>query len=359
MNFEEIVRLSGTASAGRRPGLVQRPPLVFPPAPHPYRDTLPWDPPLSRDFLRGDAWGITLEGAPFVPGGSSKYPQRMLSWFLDRYPLEWQWRYLETAASYGYTHVYLSLGDSMGPKNNGPLSPPGHEQTLAQLIETCDRVHSVISPRDDKPLSVHMMLGSKYFHPKDMRLPEYQAVIGPTYQALLRAGCLDEGDEVCPGWEWNLWNIPGAPTIDIHKWVGRLAHERGLTCWWHGAPHYTSWFEEGSDRFAFWNTLGRDVDGIDYQADPHWDIDDLQARAVDTLWQFGRAGNVHKFRMFEDIAVLQFDGHPAPGTGRPADEALGRARGYLMCCTIDNVHRTDARVWGYGNGGSMPDGSPL
>lgn len=356
MKLKQLLLFNDERGGGRRPALVLRPRLEFPPAPHPYRDVLPWTPPLSRDFLRADSWGITIPGAPWIPGGSSRHPERMLSWFLDRYPLDLQWQYLETTASYGYTHVRLSIGDSMGPRDNGPLSPPGHEQTIEQVIATCKRIQSVISPRDGRPLSVRMMLGSKYFHPKDMSVGQYQDRFGPILDQLFRARAVDE---VTPGWEWNLWNVPGNTTLGIYKWVGRLAHLHGVTCWSHMAPHFVSWQADTSDRFQFWADLGDDMDGLDYQGEPTWTIDELQARMIDTLWAFGRAGNRHKFRMDEDLAVLQFDGHPAPGTNRPADEGQATARGFLACCTVDVVHRTDAKVWGYGNGGSLPKGEPL
>jgi hypothetical protein len=34
-------------------------------------------------------------------------------------------------------------------------------------------------------------------------------------------------------------------------------------------------------------------------------------------------------------------------------------RGFLACCTVDNVKHTDAKVWGYGNGARRPDGTAL
>jgi len=341
-----------------------RPPLVFPPAPFAYRTELPWVPPLTRDYLRADSWSITMPGAPWVPGTSSeivngqKAWERILSWFVDRYPLDFQRAYLERTAAIGYTHVKLSPGDSMGPIDNGPNSPPGNAQTLDQFIETCLRVKAIISARDNKPLSPSIMLGSKNFHPKDMSLAQYQDVIGPIMEALFRAKACDE---LIPGWEWNLWNVPGQTTIDIFKWVGQQAHAHGMTCWCHFSPHVTAWFADGDPggRFGFWDALGDDMDGLNYQGNQHWTVDELQARIVDTLWHFGTNANRWKFRMDEDIAMNLFDGLPQAPTGQPADEAQATARGYCACCTIDDMKWTDAKVWGYGNGGSMPDGSVL
>jgi hypothetical protein len=93
----------------------------------------------------------------------------------------------------------------------------------------------------------------------------------------------------------------------------------------------------------------------------------LQARMVDTLWQFGERGNDYKFRMEEDLAfwmwdtdqvsVIVDDTPPEQTVSVTPEDA--NLRGYLACCTIDDVKGTSAKVFGYGNGGRMPDGSRL
>jgi len=333
-----------------KPPLVDRDPLVFP-VPINYLTTLPWDLPLTRNVLRANSWAITIPGAPIVPGGSSVAPERILSWFLNRYPLDFQRNYLKLTASYGYTHVKQSLGDMMGPIDNGPDSPPGSALSIQQVIDVLGSIHQVGSAQDGKRLSVSLMLGSKYFYPRDMSVQQYQDTFGPLMDQMFAAGVIGQDDELLPGWEWNLWNVPGDITVGIFKWVGQQAHANGATCWYHGSPGNTWWGTDGTSRYAFWDELGFDVDGVNYQTDPHWDIAMMQARIVDTLHQFGEQGNVHKFRLDEDLASLQFDG--------PADQAEGNTRGYCACCTVDNVSHTDAKVWGYGNGGSMPDGTVL
>ena len=288
-----------------------------------------------------------------MPGASTRHPERILSWFIDRYPQDFQQRYLETVASYGYTHVKVSPGDSMGPVDNGPFSPPGNAQSLEQFVETCLRLKQVQSARTNLPLYVAVMLGSKYFHQWNMSLQQYQDVFGPMLEALFEARAVDE---LVPGWEWNLWNpdTSGPTTIAIFKWVGQQAHANGASCWAHFSPEKTSWFadKEPRGRFGFWDDLGADVDGLNYQTDPNWSMKDTQDRIVDTLWQFGQQGNIHKFRFDEDQAALMWD------NDRP-NEDDANARGFLACCTIDDVKRTDAKVWGYGNGGRSRDGSPL
>jgi hypothetical protein len=43
----------------------------------------------------------------------------------------------------------------------------------------------------------------------------------------------------------------------------------------------------------------------------------------------------------------------------PVSSDYANQRGLIMACTIDDVKHTDAKVWGYGNGGRRPDGSRL
>lgn len=325
------------------PTTVQR--AALPPMPPgSYARELPWTPPVSRDFLRANAWGITIPGAPFVPGGSSRHPERILSWFLDRFPPDVQKRWLDQNAMNGYTHVIQSAPDSLGPLDNGPASPPGAGQSLAQFVATCQRIKQTVP-------YVTVFLGSKYFQPRDMNVAQWSAFLDPIMNALIAANAVDE---FVPGWEWDLWNVPGPTTVQVFKHIGQKAHAAGKSCWIHFSSEKTSWFADGDSRgrFGFYDDLGTDVDGLMYQTIPTWSIADTQARIVDTLHQFGDQGNRHKFRFYEDQAALMFDGD----TPTESDADL---RGYLACCTMDNVRHTDAKVWGYGNGARRPDGNVL
>jgi hypothetical protein len=301
--------------------------------------------PRTRDYLRADSWGVEMPGAPVIDRGvSSRHPERILSWFIDRYPLDFQQQYLEKVVGYGYTHLRLSYGDSTAAKDQPSNKPPGAGQTLDQLIETCLRVKKY-------GLYVRMMLGSKYFQPNFMDTQQWAAFADPIMDAMIAAKCVDE---FTLGWEWNLWNHPGPVTIDSFRHMGQKAHAAGCSAWMHFSAHVTSWFADGDPRgrFGFYDDLHNDVDGIDYQTDPSWSMEETQARLVDTLWQFGQRGNDYKMRFDEDMATLMWD------NDRPNPEDAN-ARGYLACCTIDNVKWTNARIWGFGNGARMPDGSPL
>jgi hypothetical protein len=310
-----------------------------------YRTTLPWELPEypTRDFLRADSWGVIMEGAPAVPG-TLREKDRIFSWFLDRYVKQFQNDYLMKYGGYRYSHILLSYADSCGPVNN-PGKTPGNGQTLEQFVNFCGYVKGYIP-------YVRVRLGSKDFTPWFMTLDEFKAYFDPVINALIQAKVVDE---LNAGWEWDLWNTPGQPTIDIFRYVGQRAHNAGLSSWMHFSPHVTSWFKDGDPRgrFGFYDDLKNDVNGIDYQTQgTAWDDQMLQARLVDTLWQFGVSGNTYKIRLDEDYAFMMSD-NPTP---TPDDANL---RGFVGCCTIDDVRWTDAKVWGYGNGGRRPDGSKL
>jgi hypothetical protein len=326
-----------------------------------YRTTLAWTPPPpnpTRDFLRGDFWGVEMPGAPQVPGVGRKY-ERIFSWFLPKYAPDFQQAYLTKYGGYGYTHFLLSYADSTGPTEN-PGKTPGAGQTLEQFMETCALVKRYVP-------YLHVRFGSKDFQPAHMTPQQWADFVDPIFAQLVAAKLVDE---VSLGWELNLWNTPGQPLIDALRHLGRQAHAAGLTSWQHFSPHYTSWFADGDERgrFGWYDDLANDVDGLNYQTQgPQWSAQMLQARMVDTLWQFGERGNDYLFRMEEDLAFWMWDTDevsvvvddlPPEQIVRVTPEEAN-LRGYLACCTIDDVKGTSAKVFGYGNGGRMPDGSRL
>lgn len=360
MSSTPLAYLSASTSRPPSPVIVPRGPLPpFPPGS--YRVELPWTPPHVRDFLRGDAWGVTIPGAPWVPGASARHPERILSWFVDRYDRDFRRRYLEAYAGRGYTHLKRSYGDSCGPRERSRIpytvddGPPGNDLSLAQFVQSCLEVKRFVP-------YVQVVLGSKSFQPHHMTFEQWKAFVDPILDALFAVKAVDE---IIPGWEWSLWNTAGDVTIRVFKHVGRRCHDAGVSCWMHFPPEYTSWYADGDPRgrFGFYDDLGDDVDGLNYQTgryaddDPIverrgqlWSIRDTQDRLVDSLWQFGVAGNRHKLRFDEDAASLMWD------NDRP-NEDDANLRGYLACCTVDDVKHTDAKVWGFNNGGRRPDGS--
>ena len=152
-----------------------------------------------------------MPGAPQVPGVGRKY-ERIFSWFLDRYPLDFQQAYLSKYAGYGYTHFLLSYADSTGPTSN-PGKTPGNGHTLDQFLETCARVKKYVK-------YLHVRFGSKDFQPAGMTAQQWADFVDPVFAALVAAKVVDE---VSLGWELNLWNTPGQPLIDALRHLGQQA----------------------------------------------------------------------------------------------------------------------------------------
>jgi hypothetical protein len=315
-----------------------------PPPPGVYDHVLPWTPPQTRDYLRGDFWAVPCPGLPAVPGGpsggSSEFPERIVTGLDYKYDrTEWWPSMVDRHRERGYTHWLRWSSNALydGPEYGG-------DPSIAKFVDDCGLLHTLGMPY------VIVSLTSKVFDPRDPTLQQYQDRVGPLLEALLAAKVVDE---VIPGFEWDAFNVPGETTVSIFKWVGQQVHPHGVSNWAHFYPHVTSWFADGDPRgrFGFWEDLGADVDGIDYQADASWDVPELQARLVDTLWTFGEQGNLHKMRLCEDQAIRQFSGHPWGSGSEHPNELDGAQRGFYACCTVDNVKHTDAKLWGYGNGG--------
>jgi hypothetical protein len=348
MKAGSLVLLSTQASGGGGVLPIVRP---FPDPPSgSYDHVLPWMPPQARDFLRGDFWAVVCPGLPAVPGGpsggSSEFPERVITGLDYKYDRKIWWpQMVDQQLARGYTHWLRWSSNALydGPEFGGNPS-------VNKFVDDCGLLKRL------GMAYVKVSLTSKVFDPRDPTLQQYQDRVGPLLSALLSARVVDE---VLPGFEFDAFNVPGAPTIDIFKWVGQQVHPYGVSNWAHFFPEHTSWFADGDPRgrYGFWEDLGSDVDGLDYQADSSWDVPMLQAKIVDTLSQFGKQGNVHKIRLCEDQAIRQFSGYP---TNNPhPDEYDGAARGFYACCTIDNVAHTDAKLWGYGNGGMYDDGTWL
>jgi hypothetical protein len=345
--------------------VIVRGPLLPWPQPQNYYIDLPREPPAEdRNFLRGDFWGVEMDDAPWVPGVGQKY-QRIFSWFLDRYLLDFQQRYLTKYAGYLYTHFLLSAADSLGPTEN-PGKTPGAGHSLNQFIDTCGLVKRYIK-------YCHVRLGSKDFQPHNMSPQQWADYADPIMDALIAAKVVDE---FSLAWEMNLWNTPGPPLIEALRHCGQKAHAAGLTSWQHFSPHYTSWFADGDPRgrFGWYDDLANDVEGINYQTmGPQWSPQMLQARITDTLWQFGERGNDYLFRCEEDLAFWMWNSDTVQCQVDDAVDANGQPvlttvsvtpedanlRGYVACCSRDDVKHTDAIVHGFGNGARRPDGSRL
>ena len=323
----EQVNVELTPIVPPKPVPVPRAPLVFPkcgscPSPDSFDKMLPWTPPQSRDYLRGNFWGIPIAGLPWVPGiTSSKHPERFLSYLFPLYPEQARGQWLDEVLVRGYTHVCFSWPNARAQAG----------QSIAQFVNDC-------AWANDRKLYVHVKLGAKGLDPQDQTLAQWRANLDPLMDAL--NGIAGEYSF----WEYDAFNVDGQQALDIHTYFGQRAHAQGASFWCHFYPEHPHFDPLGDEHW--WTTLGRDVDGLDYQGDPAWDIGQLQSRMVDILRLFAQTG--HKLRAFEPgTPTLMFDGdHP--------NEDEADAIGYLACCT-----KGASYVWGAGAGLRLPDGNPV
>jgi hypothetical protein len=358
-------RVYGSSIVTPRPPVDQRPPLVFPqcftcPSPTAFDQDMGaiWPggrPPQHRDYLRASHWSRVVPGLPFVAGnvpwsgGSSEFPERLVQGLDYKYDRRW-WETM--------TDVVLRAGDTHWLRWYGNARVDGRNSD-EQFVDDCLYLKS-------RGLFVKVWLWAKDADPKDDSAANNIRRFTPIVEKMQKANCCDE---YTPGGEWDLANVPGEPTITFWKWVGARAHEVGATCWGHLSSERTSWFEDGDPRtrWGFWDDLGDDCDGLDYQAmlvpfnvrprPPHeWDIGEFQARLVNTLEQFGRQGNRHKLRAMEFSALLSFT---QPHPNEDEHDALG----FLAACTRDigGGPRPNGRavVWGSGDGWRGRDGGQL
>lgn len=296
------------------------------PRPDSYDKILPFTPPgQSVHFMRANAWSVEFPPGvlPFVPEGSSEHPERLITAFLYKYPRAlWPTIFAGYAAA-GCTHWVLWWPNA---RQDGV--------SRAEFIDMCDAI---------KRAGFFRQIGlvSKDIDPRDQSPAEWRQYLDGDYSAFLAAGAAEE----YAVWEWDLFNVPGAPTLDTLAHWGDLAHAVGASFWVHFRPGYTAWQADDRGEAGFWSDLGTHVDGLQFQGDPGWDIGDMQARLVDIYRLFASQGNRVTLRPFEWKAETQFThDHPT--------ECESDQLGYLALCT-----KGDATPGGYGFGARGPDGS--
>lgn len=330
---EALTSIELEPSVAPFPPGVKRAPLGPPvtcgscPSEYSYDKVLPFTPPAGpmRDFMRANAWAVEfpLGFLPYVPEGSSEHPERLQTAYLYKYDRALWPEIFRTYAACGLTHWVLwwpnARADGM---------------SRADFIDMCHTIQAA-------GFWTNIGLVSKDKDPRDMSPYNWKVYLDADYYTFLDAGA---GDEYAV-WEWDLFNVPGAPTIEILSHWGDMAHAHGKSFWLHFRSAYCSWQSDERGEVGFWEDMGTHVDGLQYQGDPGWDIGYLQSRLVDILRLFNNQGNRVKLRAFELVAARQFtQDHP--------NELDGDQIGYLSLCT-----KGDTFIWGFGGGARMPDGS--
>lgn len=340
MSDNDFLLLASRGSSPK-PAVIMRPPLVFPrcdscPSAFSYDKVLPWTPPKVRDYINADAWGVPIVDTqgrsllPFVAEGSSEHPERLITAFLYKYDHKLWSKCFDEHLGRGYTHWPLwwpnARADGM---------------SIPDFVKMCKEIQAA-------GFYTQPGLNSKDYDRRDMSPAEWRAQMDPFFDAMGRARAADE----FAVWEWNSHNVPGQPTIESFGYFGKRATDMGASFWAHFFPGYVSWEASGDSRgeHGFWSdlrSLGPLVRGLQYQAEPSWDIGDTQSRLVDVMRMFHGMDDAFIVRAFELKALLRF-------TRDEWDEAAATAYGYLACCTLG-----EQRVWGTADSFCLPDGSPI
>ena len=294
------------------------------------------DPTPSVRCWRGNAWSVTISGLPPVPGASATHPERLLTWFLDRWPRDWQDRILADYAKRGYTHFALSWPDSRD----------GNHQSVDEFVATAMRVKAA-------GLFVVVFFGSKDFDPADDSVDGWPTRADAAIDALLQARTLDAG-VVC--WECDAFNRQQVRLQGIIDHFATRLGSAGIPLYIHFQAGRISLRPDSSASAAFWRANVGKLTGVLYQARSEWSAEVLQARLSDVQNRFAGhegypsdSGFGHPFDVvaWELLGSRQFD-HAHP------DEHDADARGYEAVCAPGAIP-----VMGFGNGGRRPDGKPL
>lgn len=294
----------------------------------PYADVL---------YHRANLWGVTIDGAPFIDGGARGPAQnRLLTYLLDRYPLDWQQRWLATYGARGYRHFWLSIPDS---RDRTHLS-------LEQYLEMTSRVMQA------GLIPCHFLRSKDY----DGKNPD-PGRVGEWVDALLDVGGIFEASHA---WEASLMYDPQK----LRETIDHDAQRWPQILW--GVHLQQGYADFGPDGYAdhgarFWKAniaVGVKRLYYQYKTSPPWSAGMMQARGTDISLRFRQGGlwglpATVDWIPFEVIAQLQFN-NERDGDGRLADEDIGDLKGYETLCTPGPLAPR-----GFGNGARYKDGSVI
>lgn len=335
------------------------------PQPVNYDHVLPFTPP-GRDlyFYRGNFCGLTVPGAPPVPGGSS-YTDLMMACLLDNYPFEWQDKFLEKYSKY-FTHLQRSIGHSVFY---------GHP--LSEHIALSKRVQQAGLFADE------WFLGAEAFNTFRAPVDYWRPIMDPIISAMLDAGAVDHA---CVGWQLDQFCADGNPTIEIIKYFAeRLPKEIPLFTHW--VNEALAWWKDGGgevwtdqygstlvrDRFSWWYVMQPYLTGGHHQGDVDMALTNpqlYQDKVKDTLDYFrgrtdkGNMGQSRRSGSAKDFSLTIFEctaqgrfGQNGRNNGKPwVTEAQQAQTGYILSCTTSFNGKG---VGGYGNDACLPSGLVL
>lgn len=346
------------------PADVTLPPLTLRPQPVPQPSFLPFDadqgdgavhtvlPPeqviprgYDIDFVRGDAWGVTLtETPPLVPGCNTTPPTMVMS-----YLLPWYWqnynggkpfvdKILTAHALRNYSHFHLDRPTWLqaGLSDTQALDLIAYVQSWGFFT------------------SFWAMGTGMPGHTWD----DVGPWATPLIQGLMRRGLAAKTLYVV-GEELNSYVVYGDQGLDnIVRQIGQLAAGSGMRIPLHFTSNYPGCYGgDVSGLQQWWQKLkGLGAWGMFWQGDPNDSVGAQGAHLWDSRKYLGAADPSLKVAAFELIGEAQLYGR--------FDEATGRRRGWeLICCTRGDDNPRGAAnapaIAGAGNGLSYPDGNPL
>lgn len=341
-----------------RPPSISRAPLPAFPAGR-FDRVPPVAPPTGPDLLyyRGNFCGIRLPGAPVVPGGPApSNADLVMACLLDNYPREWQDKFIDRYAGYGYTHLQRSIGHALNY---------GH--SLADFIGLTKRAQARGLFADQ------WLLGAEALNAQDQDAGYWKPILDPIVDALIGAGAIDTA---CVGWQLDQFNEPGNPLISIIAYVGEKLPQ-SVPLYTHWVNEALAWWKTGGevwsdkyqtvnvrDRFTWWQAMQPYLTGGHHQGDTtlaRTDPTTYQDKLKDTLNPFcgdngkGPMGRSKRngdrnflLTVFECTAQDQFD--------ERCSEDQGDLTGYLLACTTSF---NGQGMGGYGNGARNVNGSVL
>lgn len=256
-------------------------------------------------FWTGNMCGVHVPGLPPVPGGASD-PTLVLSWFYDRYPVEWRKEIRTVWHWKGYVHVLLSWPDCRA--HHGTAAAPFFASICAELV--ADGFYPCV------------MLCAKDIDPPDV--PTIMRSMADVLPLLVPIVPL-----FCVGWELSLWLSP-TQVQQLIDWVA-VAVVPKARLYVHFQQGYGSFQQPGMHFADFWNLNVGKLTGLLHQKILSQTPEEYRGASgglVDILDRFAGgfgcaadSGFGHPFDLvaLEITAMTQFEGSTSEANG----DALG------------------------------------
>lgn len=298
-------------------------------------------PRCTPHWWRGNAFGVTVPGLPYVTGGASGPAQtRALSWFLNRYPPKDQDRIIQANLDRNYDKFILSPEDSYASG-----------QSIDDYVAMAAYVHQA------GLVPAHMVFSKIHGRNPD-----------PSRHDLLLEKLKEKGllNVLSVGWELDLFMDPGSVITGQPSYIQKVidhvwsrVYDAGPLMYVHFSPDKFSWQKDsppppdprslnGGD---FWKPNVGKLTGNLYQCDPNWSVGMMQAKINDGLVRLKAGG---AWGLPVDFDVVAYETIATKQYYDEADEDRGDLVGYEVLCSEGPMP-----VMGGCNGHRWPDGTAI